>query len=214
MMICECCGNELAAEVKICPSCGARVGAKPAKAKLPSATTQYGEDAQRSFGESPSYERGYPAQSLLRPAQPLQAGYAPPQPGYGPSYQPPTIYANAVHMTVIPAPVQPTNTEGAMAAEIILSLFGIFGIGWLMSGETTTGIVLVVCSFLVYWPIMLGGTIMTFGFGLICLGPLAIGAIILNAVLLHRRLMHKAAQPYIIMQQSPPIPPMQQFPRQ
>ena len=117
-----------------------------------------------------------------------------------------------VQITMTMMPVQQPNKDGALAAEIILSLFGLFGVGWLIAGETTVGIVLLVCSALIYWPIFVGGTIVSDGIGLICLGPMAIAAIIINAVLLNRRCSRKMAQ-YIVMQQSQrpqsPQPPMQ-----
>ncbi|MBV9707160.1 MAG: zinc-ribbon domain-containing protein, partial [Chloroflexi bacterium] len=42
----------------------------------------------------------------------------------------------------------PVEYNGALLKEIILSLLGIFGVGWLVAGETTVGIVLLVASFL------------------------------------------------------------------
>jgi hypothetical protein len=222
MIICERCGYELTADTQICPSCGTRVEAARAKAKLPSSSRVYGQDAQGSFGEPSTYERGYPAQQYparqTPPGYPQSPAYPPvsaPQIGYGPSYQTPYMYPPAIHVNVTmmsgPAPTQRPNTDSALAVEIILSLFGLFGVGWLIGGETTIGIVLLVCSVLLYWPIIFGGTILTFGLGLICLGPLAIGAIILNALLLHHRLIRKMTQQYILLQQQPPI---QHYPRQ
>jgi hypothetical protein len=86
------------------------------------------------------------------------------------------------------------KNDGALVAEIILSLFGLFGIGWLMAGETTVGLILLICSIIIYWPVMILGTIFTFGFGLLCLGPLAIAAIIVNIILLNNVLNRKAAK--------------------
>jgi hypothetical protein len=98
------------------------------------------------------------------------------------------------------------KNSGALIAEILLSLFvGTYGVGWLMAGETTTGIILLICSFVVYWPFMILGTIFTLGIGLICLGPMAIGAIIVNAILLNNLLNRKAAQ--MVMVQANSMPP-------
>ena len=99
----------------------------------------------------------------------------------------------------------PVEHNGALLKEIILSLLGIFGIGWLLAGETTVGIVLLVASFLLYWPIMLLGTFFTGGLGLICLGPLAISVIIVNALLLNATLNRKAKHMHLVM---PPPPQM------
>ena len=122
--------------------------------------------------------------------------------GYGPGaqqmYPPGGININIVNPVYgNPAP-QKNNTP--LIVEILLSIFlGIYGVGWLMAGETTVGIILLICSFFVYLPVLILGTILTVGFGIICIGPLAIGAIILNAVMLNNVLKRKATQ-YIYMQ--------------
>ena len=192
MIICQRCSNKLAADTKICPSCGAHIGATHTRSKLPSSNTQYGQGEQGSFGEPTSYENGYTAQPLQPPTQqtPKQPpiGYA--RVHYGSTYHTPPFYAASPQVTVIPGS-PPVNTDGAMAAEIILSLFGLFGVGWFIGGEKITGVVLLLGSILLYWPLVVGGTIFTDGLALICLGPLAIIAIIINALLLHHRLVHK-----------------------
>ena len=220
-MICERCGNELVAGTQVCSACGTRVETARARAKLPTSSTVYGNEALKSFGEPPSYERGYTAQAYPhspqqpQPSQlPQHAPIPPVSPGYSVPYQVVPPYPANVQVNVTMMPVQQPNKDGALATEIILSLFGLFGVGWLIAGETTVGIVLLVCSVLIYWPIFLGGTIVSDGIGLICLGPMAIAAIILNAILLNRRCSRKMTQ-YIVMQQSQqPQPPYQQPPMQ
>ena len=93
-----------------------------------------------------------------------------------------------------------TKNNNALIVEIILSLFGLFGVGWLIAGETTVGTVLLICSIFIYWPLLILGTIFTLGLGLICLGPLVIGAIILNILLLNKVLEQKSSQ-YVITPQ-------------
>ncbi len=93
-----------------------------------------------------------------------------------------------------------TKNNNALVVEVILSLFGLFGVGWLIAGETTVGTVLLVCSIFIYWPLLIMGTIFTLGLGLVCLGPLAIGAIILNILLLNKALEQKSTQ-YVITPQ-------------
>ena len=105
--------------------------------------------------------------------------------------------------------------ENAVLLEVILSLFGIFGIGWLVGGETTTGIILLICSFVIYLPLLFLGTILTFGVGVVCLGPLAIVAIILNGVFCNSILKRREMQ--LIYMQQPPrvhVPPMQRHVQQ
>ncbi len=197
-MICVRCGNEMPHKATICAMCGTVV-----ERPKSSASTSYG---------GPSFsERGYAAQPQAAPPPP-QAGYMPPpqQPfGYAPSYTNAAMYPpGAINVTIVNSP--PGKKDGALVAEIILSLFGVFGVGWLIGGETTIGIVLLVCSFVLYWPIMILGTLFTFGLGLICLGPLAIGSIILNALLLNNRLNRKATEYVMVQSQQVPISPPQQ----
>jgi len=130
----------------------------------------------------------------------------PPQQNYGYAPQPNVVYQPGPMNVFVNNASPVTNKDsGPLLAEILLSLIGIYGVGWLMAGETTTGIVLLICSFVVYWPFIILGTIFTLGFGLICLVPVAIGAIIANAVLLNNRLNRKAAQ--MVMVQANPMPP-------
>lgn len=152
-----------------------------------------------SFGEPPS------STSDQTPPTPSYTIYTQPQTyqqlsrevfvGYNPhsSYraqQPPPGYA----LPQVDVPTPTRKTDSALIAEIILSLFGIFGVGWLMAGETAIGVILLLGSIFFYWPVILFGAVVTDGFGLICLGPVAIGAIILNIALLSSVLRRKAAK--------------------
>jgi hypothetical protein len=131
----------------------------------------------------------------LRPSQPLYAppppppgalaGYLPPPPGYGAYPQP------GVPMVVTGRPEHPSRTA-AIITEVILDLFGIYGVGWLIAGETTVGIVLLVGSF-IWWPIVVVSTVITLGIGLICVVPLNIAFLLLSVILLSQR---TAARPY------------------
>ncbi|GCE25506.1 hypothetical protein KDA_09900 [Dictyobacter alpinus] len=131
-----------------------------------------------------------------------------------PPYQPPPAY-QAHAPGYVPGVNNSTFTvthkdNTPLITEIIFSLFGIFGIGWLMSRETTVGVALLVCSFLIYWPLVILGTLFTLGLGLICLGPLVIAAIIVNIVLLNSTINRKATR-FVITPQQPPqrmtVPP-------
>ncbi|GHO89896.1 zinc ribbon domain-containing protein [Dictyobacter formicarum] len=208
-MFCKRCGKEIADTTRICPVCGSSI-------KQPASN----EHPHTSYGVYPPLETESPApqqrQNFVPPAQrpaphgPGQASYPPPYAnGYAaspPSYQPPptyqatfTAYAPEVNASAFTV-TQKDNT--ALITEIILSLIGIFGVGWLMTRETTVGAVLLVCSFFLYWPLMILGTLFTLGFGLICLGPLAIGAIIINIVLLNSAINRKATH-FVITPQAP-----------
>ena len=190
-MTCERCGKEIPDNIAICPNCGTVTSAASGK---PKPTTQFGPYPGGYVDGPPiaEYGQGYaPHQGYPQP--PLQE-YRPPQQayGYGQPYNAPPMYQPAIVNVNIVNPPSTNNTP--VIVEVLLSLFlGIFGVGWLMTGETTTGVILLICSIFLYWPIMIIGIIFTLGLGLFCLGPLAIGAIILNAVLLNNRLKRKAA---------------------
>lgn len=212
MITCERCGREMPDTAAICPSCGTISSyARPGL----TSPTDYGRNPSPS--PTPEYQSGYPPQTY-----PPQQGYAPqsgytqqqyqaPQSGYGQFYQAPqpVMYPPvSVNINMQPAvPVASSTNTAAIVVEVLLNLFlGIYGVGWLMAGETTTGIILLICSIVLYWPIMVLGIIFTLGFGLICLGPLAIGGVILNAVLLNNLIKRKTT--YILVQ------PMQTYPPQ
>ncbi len=74
-----------------------------------------------------------------------------------------------------------------MAVEIIAGLFGFWGIGWLMRGYTSTGVLLLVGGF-VFAALMLAITIFTAGVGLLCWGPLNIAVIVASGITLSNRL--------------------------
>jgi hypothetical protein len=94
-------------------------------------------------------------------------------------------------MVVAGRPEHPSRTA-AIITEVILDLFGIYGVGWLIAGETTVGIVLLVGSF-IWWPIVVVSTVITLGIGLICVVPLNIAFLLLSVILLSQR---TAARPY------------------
>ena len=88
-------------------------------------------------------------------------------------------------------PDQSTRTA-AIIAEVILDLFGIYGVGWLIAGETTTGVLLLVGSF-IWWPIAIIASIFTVGIGLICVIPLNFVFLLLSVIFLSQR---TAGRPY------------------
>jgi hypothetical protein len=207
IMFCKRCGTQIAQTTKLCPACGtiiehASMNAQP--------QTPYGAYAQASHEQSTQQTREYavPPYGNVKNASPPLNGYATPAYKNAPAYDqdpyksyPPS--ASAFMVT--------NKNDAALVTEILLSLIGIFGVGWIMAGETTIGIILLVMSIFIYWPIMILGTIFTFGLGLICLGPIAIAAIILNFVLLNSVLNRKMTR-FIITQPPPPgmtVPPQQ-----
>jgi hypothetical protein len=210
MTLCERCGKEMPDTAAICPTCGTA-----SSISRPGPIAPTGEGQNPPSSPSSYYAQGYSQQYNQVPLYPQpQPGYAQQQqqqPGYNQPYQvPPAMYQPVsvnINMQAPIVPVASSGNSGATVVEVLLTIFlGIYGIGWLMAGETTTGIILLICSFLIYWPIMILGTIFTLGIGLACLVPLAIGAIILNAILLSNTIKRKTS--YILVQ------PMQVYPPQ
>lgn len=217
-MLCERCGRDIADSAVICPSCGATTSqsAMPPPTGYGNYSTGYRPSQpepganydQGNQGYNPGYQQGYGAGNYMPPPQ---AGPQQPNYGYAPPYanqpnQPPAY--GAVNVT-INTNTNTSDKNTALVVEIIASLFGIYGIGWLMSGETTVGILLLIGSFVLYWPIFIVGAIFTFGFGLLCLGPLGIAAIIVNAIMLNNALKRKAAQVTVVV--PPPQAQQQQM---
>lgn len=190
-MICQRCGNDVPENSSICPACGTVLsGVK--KSSQPSTT--YGQFPQHDPGMHPSDQHGasHSAQPPL-PQFAQQAGpdtakntpfYYQSSPHNGPGYHPPFATSST----------PPFSKDTAMVTEFILSLFGLFGVGWIIAGSTATGIILLIGSIFIYWPLMIGGVVLTRGIGLLCLGPIAIGAIILNILLLMMTLRRKTVR--------------------
>jgi zinc-ribbon domain len=193
MMTCENCGKAIPDNAVVCPNCGAATQASRSMPQQPS----YTPPQQGYMPQQPSYT---PPQQGYMPQQP---GYTPPQQGYMPppqnqgygqqQYTPP-MYQPGVNVTVVNNPgTGKSNTP--VLIEVLLNLFlGVYGVGWLMAGESTTGIVLLICTFVLYWPILIAIAVFTLGLGLFCDVPLWIGVVILNAVLLNSALNRKVIQ--------------------
>jgi hypothetical protein len=70
---------------------------------------------------------------------------------------------------------------------MFLSILGIFGVGWCLSGRLGRGIILILCSFLIYWPLMIFFFNRAGEYAFL----LAFGAIILNSLLLINELAQR-----------------------
>ena len=200
MIICERCGNEFAANTAICPSCGTVV--QP--------SSSYGQYSSREYDDvqpMPIYDHEISPQSAIYSSPPQQEF------GYGPSYHAHTTYQpGTINVTVVNNfQTSSRNNSGALLVEIFLSLFGIYGVGWIIAGETTIGVVLLVCSLVLFWPLAIIIAIFTLGFGIFfCDLPLAVGCIVINAVLLNNALNRKARlASYSTTQTQQQMPPRQ-----
>jgi len=217
-MTCERCGTEISHGLTVCPVCRTPTPTASAQEGVPKQTS-YGAYPRDEYGDPqpiPTYEQGY--QPWPPVEEPPRLSYAPPPPppqyntGYAssfnapPQYQQPQINVTVVNTFAAPSP----SKSNALLVEIICSLFGIYGVGWLVAGETTTGIILLVCSFLLIWPAAIAIAVFTLGFGIFfCNLPLTIVGIILNAIFLNKALNRKTVQYRYSTAQAQP---MQQMP--
>ena len=176
MTICERCGSEIPDTVSICPSCGTTIQ------KIESVPqTQQSETTQETPDPFASaFSRVYVEQTQFSAGQ---------------LYRP--------RPRAIPDPVlpQPTVTRYGNTLPLVIEvavslLLGIYGIGWLMIGEVVTGVILVICSLLLYWPFVVISAIfavITLGLSVFCCGPFIIGALVFNAYMLHKTIARKSA---------------------
>ena len=186
-MICERCGHEITGNSSsvLCPVCGTVIR-KHTRAQ---SSGSYIQSSQNYVGEqSVSLPRDVPMSQTTSQSYTQFNGseseYA-------------TRSFHATDTINVPTMTGFTSTysyDKAFVVEFILSLLGIFGIGWLLAGETVVGFLLLACSILIYWPMMILGTLVTLGFGLMCLGPLAVSCVICNALLFNLCLKRKTAR--------------------
>ena len=88
-----------------------------------------------------------------------------------------------------------TKNNTPLIVEILLNLFlSLYGVGWIMAGKVRVGVILLLGSFILYWPAFIFGILFTFGLGIFSFGALSLGLVILNAIMLNNYLNRKAAR--------------------
>jgi TM2 domain-containing membrane protein YozV len=113
----------------------------------------------------------------------------PPNPHYAPTDYPPP-YTQPQPYPPAPYPygyAQQQDHSTAIVLEAILSVFGIYGIGWMYRGHVATGVALLVLGF-VWVGIAALISIFTLGIGLLCVGPLHLVFIALDVIALNNTL--------------------------
>nr|BBH95036.1 hypothetical protein KTA_32350 [Thermogemmatispora argillosa] len=188
MSRCERCGYDSPHHVAICPVCG-------------SLTTATGFNSHPSLrgpeppsGASEPFS-SYSASGGSESAPGLQANAWPPQFSSASNIPP-----QQVNVTVM----QPQKETAPLIVELLLSLLlNIYGVGWLMSGETLAGVLLLVGSIIVAWPLLLVSLLVWPA----CCGLklLLIVGLVINAVLLNNHLDRRAASRMMAVP-----PPLQQ----
>lgn len=82
---------------------------------------------------------------------------------------------------------QTQNATLAIVLEVVCGLFGLFGIGWLVSGNTQTGVILLVGG-LIWDAIAVTIAIFTFGIAFLCIGPINLAILITSTIILNNQL--------------------------
>jgi hypothetical protein len=124
-------------------------------------------------------------------AGPTQPGYSAYGSNYEPNYGSPPGYAsppsqgNYGYYGNYAPPRRKSFTP--VVVEVLLAIFGIYGVGWLMIGETTTGLLLLLAGFL-WASVVVGGSAATAFTGACCLIPLHALFIVLSASQLSNRI--------------------------
>lgn len=182
--------------MSVCPSCGTvsydSENAQKAD-KITYEETISNEPHHTAYGQykaQPQQKQQIPSQYIppnqtyQQPGFQQQVGY---QPAPGPYAQPQfNVYLINNHYS------QTQYNVGALIIEILLSLIGIYGVGWLVAGKKFRGILLLLGSIFFYWPISIAFVVHTWGLGIFCVLPISIAAIIINALLFHNVLKRKA----------------------
>ncbi len=80
-----------------------------------------------------------------------------------------------------------------LIVEISLNLVGMYGVGWLILGNITGGLTLLLGS-LILWPVVVLLSIFTMGLGFVCLCPFALFAMIGNLLLLQKAIQRNTLE--------------------
>ncbi|WP_376795839.1 hypothetical protein [Thermogemmatispora sp.] len=184
MSRCERCGYDSPDHVAICPICGSVITSSGPYAPLGGSELSGSvSEPFSSYSTSGWGEVGSGSQADVWPQQ-YYGHYAPPQ---------------QVNVTV----VQPQKEVAPLIVELLLSLLlNIYGIGWLMAGAPLAGVLLLVGSIVIAWPLLL----ISLFFWPVCCGLklMLIVGLVINSVLLNNYLDRRAASR--LLQVPPPLP--------
>jgi hypothetical protein len=112
-------------------------------------------------------------------------------PASAPDVAPAAAYPPMAGYTPVQPMVAPKRNGGAaIVVEVIAGLFGFFGVGWLMSGFTTTGLFLLIGGiiWLVVGFLLSVVSLVAGGFGFPCMVVVDVIVAIVSAVVLNNRL--------------------------
>ncbi|MEO7001437.1 MAG: hypothetical protein ABI068_06520 [Ktedonobacterales bacterium] len=131
----------------------------------------YNQSDQQGYAPPPPNQQQY---------QPYQ-GYSPyqqPGQGYGPRYAPPSFLSS----------MSPQDRATlAIVLEAVCGLFGVMGVGWLISGRTSTGVILL-AGYLGWLAVATLLFILTFGLFVVCFAPIHLAVVAVSTVMLYNHL--------------------------
>src|SRR5260370_9573691 len=140
-MICERCGHEITSSSSsvLCPVCGTVIR-KHTRAQ---SSGNYVQSAQNYAGERPVPPPGDSPTSQTTSQSHTQFS------SHESGYTARSFHAiNTVNAPATAGFASARSCDSALAVEFILSLLGIFGIGWLLARETLIGFLVLACSIL------------------------------------------------------------------
>jgi hypothetical protein len=167
------------AEAPAPEAAAADVSDLPTAVNVPQAEAPQVEQTLDQGADQEASQTSPEAEPLLPPPV-----YAPPPQGYAAPSQP--LYPRAGAYAA--SQPRPYNTTPVIV-EAILAFFGVYGIGWLMAGETTIGVILLIAGFV--WDAIFVFAAYTV-IGLCCVVPLQLIFVALSAFQLNTRLRMRA----------------------
>jgi TM2 domain-containing membrane protein YozV/ribosomal protein L40E len=176
MLTCQSCNTVNPPDAQFCIGCGAPLTAEPMRpadsVACPACNTPNPPNAQFCV------KCGAPL-----PAAPLE----PASPNFEPWPSTPNVSPSGSGW-LTPGVLTPTSSAKQRAQVLILEIvpacFGVFGIGWFYSGQTTAGTLWLV-GMLVWEFIGLALSVVTVGLGCMCFFPLNLALVAVSAVMLN-----------------------------
>ncbi len=184
MAVCSFCQTENPQEARYCSNCGAPLGeevaAKPAESLTTSLETEFHPLGEPAAPEAEATLIQPPAPEP--PAEPF--GQQPLEPPAVPAVSPfPPAAPVSPYPSYMPRPHKDRSI--ALILEILPSLFGLFGFGWIYSGETTRGLIWLF-GVLAWMVIAVIVTILTGGLACFCVIPINLVLVAISAYTLNQ----------------------------
>jgi hypothetical protein len=166
MATCPSCGTPIDGGAKFCSSCGSPLSTVIETPAVPMPATE----TALQITPQPASE---PISQATQSTVVISSAPHSQEPINLPPYQP------------FPYPQRPTKDRGvALILEILPGMFGFLGFGWIYSGNTTAGVIWLICFFA--WTVLAAIIdVATVGIFLLCSLPISIACIAVSAISLN-----------------------------